>query len=129
MGKRVAIVGSRDWPEPEAVRDYVFSLSRDDTVISGGAPGVDTQAELAADEYGLPFIKYSAKWDEFGRVAGFIRNKEIVMACDRLVAFHWRNSKGTALSIQLAKDMGKSTIVFTKSSGQLGNFHRPVEKP
>ena len=128
MGENVAIVGSRDWPEPDAVRDYVYSLPLDDTIISGGAPGVDTIAEIAAIERGLAFLKFNPKWDVHGRAAGFIRNKEIVMASDRIVAFHHNRSKGTALTIQLAKDLNKPVIVFNKS-GELDSVIHAVERP
>jgi len=114
MGERVAIVGSRDWPEPDAVRDYVYSLSMDDTIISGGAKGVDEWAEIACMERGLAFIKYPALWEKFGKAAGFIRNKDIAMAADRIVAFHFHGSKGTALTIQLGRDLNKPVIVFNK---------------
>jgi predicted Rossmann fold nucleotide-binding protein DprA/Smf involved in DNA uptake len=114
MGEMVAIVGSRDWPEPDAVRDYVYSLSMDDTVISGGATGVDTWAELASMERGLAFLKYPPRYDLYGKSATFIRNKEIVVNADRVVAFHFNHSKGTAISVQLAHDLGKPVIVFSR---------------
>jgi hypothetical protein len=129
MGEKVAIVGSRDWPEPDAVRDYVYSLSMEDTVVSGGAPGVDTWAEIACMERGLAFLKFPARWDIHGKAAGFIRNKDIAMAADRIVAFHFNNSKGTALTIQLGKDLKKPVIVFNKGGNELDGFIRAVEKP
>jgi predicted Rossmann fold nucleotide-binding protein DprA/Smf involved in DNA uptake len=128
MGESVAIVGSRDWPEPDAVRDYVNSLSIDDTVISGGARGVDTIAEIAAIERGLAFVKYPPRYDLYGKSATFIRNKEIVVHADRVVAFHFQHSKGTALTIQLARDLKKPVLVFDKG-GELDGFIRAVEKP
>ena len=128
MGQSVAIVGSRDWPDEGAVRDYVYSLDLDDTVVSGGARGVDTIAEIAAIERGLAFLKFVPKWDLYGKSAGMIRNKDIVKASDRVVAFHHNGSKGTALSIQLAKDLNKPVIVFSKGTGELDGFIREVEK-
>jgi len=127
MSERVAIVGSRDWPEPDAIRDYVYSLAMDDTVISGGAKGVDEWAELAAMERGLAFIKFPALWEKFGRAAGFIRNKDIVVASDRVVAFQHNKSKGTALTIQIAKDLNKPIQVFSKSTNAPGNFIEGTE--
>ena len=52
----VAIIGSRDWPDPERVRDFVRKLAAkypDATVISGGAYGVDQAAEETAQDEGL----------------------------------------------------------------------------
>lgn len=112
MSEKVAIVGSRNWPEPDAVRDYVYSLDLDVTVVSGGAPGVDTIAEIACMERGMAFLKYPAKFDEHGRIAGLLRNKEIAKACDRLVAFWWNASKGTASTIEFARGLGKPVLVF-----------------
>lgn len=124
----VGIVGSRDWPEPDAVRDYVFSLNDDDTVVSGGAKGVDEWAEIAAIERGLAFLKYPAKWDVYGKSAGMIRNKDIAKAIDRLVAFHFNKSKGTALTIQLTRDLKKPVLVFERGNNELDGFIRAVER-
>jgi predicted Rossmann fold nucleotide-binding protein DprA/Smf involved in DNA uptake len=128
VGEKVAIVGSRDWADHEAVTDYVNSLNADDIVISGGAPGVDTITEIAAIERGLAFLKFPAKWDQYGRIAGALRNRDIAKACDRLVAF-WTGSRGTAITVQMAKDLGKPVIVFNKGSRQLDGFIREVEGP
>lgn len=49
----VAIVGSREFPELDRVRDFVRSLPEDACVISGGARGVDQAAEVEAQRRGL----------------------------------------------------------------------------
>ena len=51
--EKVAIVGSRDFPDMVAVTDYVNELPQDTRVISGGARGVDTVAEKAARDRGM----------------------------------------------------------------------------
>jgi predicted Rossmann fold nucleotide-binding protein DprA/Smf involved in DNA uptake len=48
---RVAIVGSRDWPDPFRVERYVVKLCAkhpDVVIVSGGARGVDQSAERTA---------------------------------------------------------------------------------
>lgn len=42
---RVAIIGSRRFPYPIVVVDFVRSLPAGTVVVSGGAPGVDSWAE------------------------------------------------------------------------------------
>lgn len=111
---RVAIVGSRDYPGvPHEVVHYVYHrLTEDDVVVSGGARGVDTSAANAARARGLKVVVHEARWGEFGRGAGYRRNRTIVEDCDRLVAFWDGSSRGTKHSIDLAHQAGKPTEVF-----------------
>lgn len=104
---RIAIVGSRDYANLAAVRRYVLSLPKDTIIISGGARGVDREAELAAYEAGLQVEIFFADWKTHGKDAGFIRNHEIVKSADRIVAFWDGRSRGTAHTIGLAKIASK----------------------
>lgn len=105
---KIAIVGSRDWKDEQAVVDYVNALPEWVTVISGGARGVDTFARNAAlARYDLDFECYPADWKRYGKSAGYRRNADIVAAADRIVAFWDGNSRGTAHTIGLAKLAGK----------------------
>lgn len=58
---RVAIVGSRAYPTPDEVYNYIGYLKPDDIVISGGARGVDTWAENTAKARGLTTIVFSVQ--------------------------------------------------------------------
>lgn len=115
--QRVAIVGSRDYPDLNDVHRYVESLPENTIVVSGGAQGVDKRAENAARFYGLPFLIIPARW-EHGRGAGFIRNQLIVAAADRVVAFWDGKSKGTKHTIDIAHSDGKPVQVYLP--GQYG---------
>ena len=86
---------------------YVAELPRDTTVISGGARGVDTAAIGAARALGMNCEIFPAQWEKFGKSAGFRRNIDIVAAADKVVAFWDGESKGTKLSIDLARDSKK----------------------
>ena len=123
-GKRVAIVGSRDyrvWYDDEGnrhqdlseVREFVGSLPPDVTIVSGGARGVDTVAAQAAKEFGLAYKIWRADWNLYGRQAGFIRNLQIIVDSDIIIAFWDGYSKGTNHTIQQAKQRGKRVIVIT----------------
>jgi len=114
MADIVAIVGSRDFPDAEAkVTAYVQHLPDGTTVVSGGASGPDTYAERAARARGLQVMIFAAQWDKHGRSAGYIRNKLIVGAADRVVAFYNGTSKGTALTIDLARKARKPVEVIS----------------
>jgi hypothetical protein len=115
---KIAIVGSRDFctheegehgivcPLNEAAKDAVYTiLSRHqhkDTVVSGGARGVDSWAEAAAKGVGMTVEIYPADWETHGRSAGFKRNEDIIRAADKVYAVWDGASRGTKHSIDLA---------------------------
>jgi hypothetical protein len=109
---RLAIVGSRDYPNLDEVRQFVDSLPNNTVVVSGGAGGVDTAAEEAARKRGLGVIIFPALWGAYGRGAGFIRNKQIVETADEVVAFWHNNSRGTAHTVGLAEKAGKPVKII-----------------
>jgi len=114
--ERVAIIGSRNWPHPEAVEQYVDTLAPGTIVISGGAAGVDTWAEEAARVKGLEVIVIEPEWHKHGLSAGMRRNTDIVEACDRVVAFIFNNSAGSRATVTIAGIKGKPTTVFRDKS-------------
>jgi len=89
--------------------DYFLKNSEDITIISGGAKGADTLAIQYAKERGYKLIVKNAEWDEFGKSAGYIRNKEMAELASldskgACVAFIENNSRGTKHMIDLAKE-------------------------
>ena len=118
---RVAIVGSREGIDPLWVRRMVSKIAEKyphATIVSGGARGVDTEAEKAAVFFGLPTNIFPADWNRFGKRAGFLRNKTIVENCDIVVAFT-TGSKGTAHTIKLAYEAGKEVHIYGPNGNKL----------
>lgn len=112
---RVAIVGSRDYEKLDQVRAYVAKLPPGTVVVSGGARGVDSVAENAAKEHGLATLIFPVtpqEWKKYGKRAGFLRNKQIVENCDRVVAFWDGFSPGTLSTIHLAQAAKKTVEVI-----------------
>lgn len=126
-GLRIAIVGTRA-PTPEieiAVRQLVCSLSYDMsgrqeiTVVSGGAPGVDSLAVATARKYGLRVAEHGPekylepllpgmRHDERAvQIALMRRNGDIVEDCEHLVAFPGPESRGTWDAVKKAIAAGK----------------------
>lgn len=108
---KIAIVGSRDFSDLAQVTSYVATLPPDSIVISGGARGVDQQAEEAARARGLQVIVHKPDWDKYGRMAGIVRNRLIVEEADTLVAFWDGKSRGTKSSIDLANEKGIPVVI------------------
>ena len=109
---KVAIIGSRTYPDLEKVREYVRKLSQDDIIISGGAKGVDETAEDEARKLGMEVISIPAEWDKYGKRAGLMRNDIIVAMADCVVAFWDGVSRGTKYTIDKAKEKNVITQVF-----------------
>jgi hypothetical protein len=110
---KIAVIGSREYPNLGEVHNFIINeFQHGDILVSGGAPGVDTEAENTADAHHLGKIIKRADWTKHGDIAGFLRNREIVKEADRVVAFWNGRSSGTAHSIELAEKSGKPLMVF-----------------
>lgn len=113
MPERVAIIGSRGFPNLGLVRQCVQSLPANTEVVSGGAYGVDAVAADEAASRGLAVRVFPADWRRYGRRAGPLRNRTIVEYADRIIAFWDGTSRGTANVIALAQALGKPCEIAT----------------
>lgn len=106
------VVGSRTFSDYNFFEKKLESLLQNQSkvvLVSGGAQGVDSMAEKYAAEKKIPIIVFPAKWDELGKAAGYIRNKEMHEFVSKMskrgcVAFWDGKSKGTQHSFKLAKE-------------------------
>ena len=106
---RVIIAGGRDFNDYQLLKDkvnYYMSNASDVTVICGEANGADSLGKRLAKENGWSVKSFHAKWDLYGKSAGYIRNKEMADNTDVLIAFWDGKSKGTANMIEIAKKKG-----------------------
>ncbi len=110
--KYLAIIGSREYPDPDIIHRYVQRLPSSIIIVSGLAKGVDSEARRAALDHGLNVVDVPALWKHHGRGAGFRRNRIIIDLADRVVAFWDGESRGTRHGIQLADDAGKPVKVY-----------------
>ena len=106
---KILVAGSRNhvsdiWTE-ELYEMLELAIDSDpddsDTIISGGARGVDYIAELFAREHGIDFDEHPAEWDKYGKCAGYRRNAEMVALCDKAYVLWDGYSKGTKHTIDL----------------------------
>lgn len=114
MPERVAIVGSRDYPDLEEVRDYVRGLPPGVEVVTGGARGVDAAAEDAARALGIPVRVILPDYAAHGRRAPLVRNEAIAEVGARVVAFWDGVSSGTMHAVNQFKRRGKPVEVRSK---------------
>lgn len=110
--RRIAIVGSRDYPRLDFVRQFVWELDRDAIVVSGDARGVDKTATTEAQRLCMAYEEHRADWNRYGKRAGPIRNAEIVNRADEVAAFWDGYSRGTEITMRMAHDAGRPLRVF-----------------
>lgn len=107
---RVAIVGSRDYPDLAAVRRFVRELPKGAIVVSGGARGVDRTAAGAAKRRGLRRKIFKPNRAEYGDRAYYVRNKQIARYADVVCTFWDGRSRGTPQTSRAAAGYNKLVI-------------------
>jgi hypothetical protein len=114
-GVWLAVVGSRgftDYQKLTNTLDEFRSKHPIKGIISGGARGADSLAQRYAEERNIRTQIFLPDWDKHGKIAGILRNQDIVDACNVLIAFWDGKSRGTKDSINKAKKKGKEVFVI-----------------
>jgi hypothetical protein len=78
---RLVVTGGRDYDDRdplESVLDGIHERLTVDVLIEGEARGADTLAREWAESRGITVEPYPAKWQEYGRKAGPIRNRQMI---------------------------------------------------
>ena len=105
---KLLIAGSR------SITDFDLScyVSKEvDTIISGGADGIDAVAEEYADSHRISKYIIRPRYDLYGRAAPLKRNEEMVDIADAILIIWDGHSKGTQHTINYAKKTNKSTTI------------------
>jgi len=123
---RIIIAGSRDFNDykllKKSIKDILTNTSLKGInkikIISGTARGADQLGEKLARQFKLEIVTFPAKWDIYGKRAGYIRNEEMAKYAIQdnnygmLVAFWDGESRGTKHMINLAKKHGLEVYVI-----------------
>lgn len=105
---KLMIAGSR------SITDFDISPcipAEADTIISGGAAGIDRLAEQYADAHRLSKYIIRPRYDLYGRAAPLRRNEQMVDMADAVLVIWNGRSKGTQYTLEYAKRINKSTIL------------------
>ncbi len=136
---RAIIAGSRDFSDYSYFKAYLAMLPpwvEIKEVVSGGARGPDTLAIRWAKEKNKACKIFNADWDRLGKKAGPIRNAEMSVYADALIAFWDGQSSGTNHMIKLMIDKGAWTCVvrtdipwnkeYTTHTHEFKTFKQPL---
>lgn len=122
MPDRIIVCGGRDYTDKQRVYDILnIEVNHGDTIIQGGATGVDDFAKRWAkaclrdlhwalvDIDGM--LEFPADWKTHGRAAGAIRNRQMLKEgrATRVIAFP--GGPGTRLMVNIARSAGVETTM------------------
>lgn len=95
---KVIIAGSRTISDYNIIKSAVEQSNwknKITLIISGGARGTDQLGEKFAQEHKINMARFPANWKKYGKVAGYIRNKQMAEYGDALIACWDGKSSGT----------------------------------
>lgn len=118
---RILVCGGRYYKDQDTVNKTLFDITglRDQynfgTIIHGNARGADSLGASWGYRMGWKVEAYPADWKQYGKKAGYLRNKQMLDEGkpDLVVAFP--GGKGTAMMIKLAKE---ASIEVREVNGQ-----------
>ena len=127
----IAVVGSRSFQGFELLESILDpireSLSNvgDDGIGSGGAMGADILGEKYGHRHKLDVLLFIPEWGKYGNSAGFIRNKDIVINSDIVVAFWDYKSNGTRDTIRVSLEKHKPLVIVNTETGEVRHYIVP----
>lgn len=117
---KVIVAGSRyfnDYKKLEKNLDNLVNYLKNKKyniiqIVSGTCKGADLLGERYAKENNIDIVRFPAKWDTYGKKAGYLRNLEMGEYGDILIAFPIGESKGTYNMINIMKKLKKEYIII-----------------
>jgi len=121
--KTIMFTGHRDCETDLTALDNIANLYDNCLWIHGGAVGFDIQVENFASSHNIKTEIYRPDYKRFHpKKAALFRNKEMIAACDIVVAcYDGRKSGGTFFTINEAKKASKKIILVP------AQHHKPTQ--
>lgn len=111
---KVVIAGSRSITDRLAVNEAIrLSGFKITEVVSGQARGVDRLGEAYAKDHLLPLRCFPAQWEEYGPIAGPIRNDKMAAYADAVIVLWDGRSSGALSMARCALARGKPLFFRT----------------
>jgi predicted Rossmann fold nucleotide-binding protein DprA/Smf involved in DNA uptake len=115
MAEYILVAGSRNFVNAERLAEILAeNVGADDTIVEGGAKGVDAMARQWAEARDISVVEIRADWAKYGRAAGPKRNDAMtafIAEHGGRAVFIWDGeSKGTKQCILSARKAGIENI-------------------
>lgn len=95
----------------EAIEESKFVITE---IVSGTARGVDRDGEYYGKCNNIPIKRFPADWDQYGKAAGYIRNKQMAEYADALIAVWDGESRGTKNMIDTMQSLNKPVYIYIR---------------
>ena len=106
---KVLVCGGRNYNNDQllyTILDHMYDeygLLGPIVIIHGGARGADTLGDQWAKDRQIPIEEFKAEWDIYGKSAGYIRNKRMLVEGKPNLVIAFPGGAGTQNMINLAK--------------------------
>lgn len=110
---RVLVCGGRNYSDMDRVNAVLDKLNREagiDHLIQGGANGADKLAMDWAYFRNVPFQTFKADWENYGTMAGPLRNQLMLDQGEPDVVIAFAGGRGTADMVKKARRAGIEVI-------------------
>jgi hypothetical protein len=128
----LAIIGGRGFSDWDAflvlIKDFIKVHGQPLSVVSGGAQGADTLGARWAKVEGLPISTLLPDWKRYGKGAANLRNTDIIMAADKVLALPTPVSTGTLDAIRKAHKLDKEVVVIEVPVTEVEQMEPPTKK-
>ena len=117
----IAVIGNRKGWTYEEVENTLLKEERitpSDTIITGGAEGVDAFAERFAKKHGIKLMLIYPDRRSPSPQRYYERNKKIADECDCMIAFNKGNNhrSGSFNAINQTKSLGKDVLIISENA-------------
>ena len=115
---KLIVAGGRDFNDFSLVEENIHALAmgiyadKAVSIVSGMARGADVLGYQFALKHNVRVYTFPAKWDLYGKRAGFLRNEEMGRFADVLLAFWDGQSRGTKHMIEFMAKLGKDHYII-----------------
>jgi len=116
---KIIIAGSRNFSDYQFLKDKMDNFLKENNIaresleiVSGTARGADILGERYATDNKIRLTKFPAKWNIYGKSAGFRRNEEMAEYADVSIVFCINNSAGSLHMHRTMKAKNKLSMIF-----------------
>lgn len=115
---KLIVAGGRDFTNADLLARSLCDLAdgiyadKAISIVSGMARGADNLGYLFAIKHNVVKYQFPADWNQYGKRAGMIRNKQMGDFADGLLAFWDGQSRGTKQMIEYMRSLGKPVHII-----------------
>ena len=111
---RLLVCGGRHYDSYQELKSLIDGFKNIEIIIHGGAKGADKLVGKIAREKGIEEIEFPANWEEYGRAAGPIRNKQMLDEGKPDAILAVKGGRGTENMINQALKAGVEVYDYNK---------------